>query len=186
MAKILNDEGTMSSSHEGEEFIPVKIALLTVSDTRNEDSDTSGRLLAERLAAAGHHLVEKVILPDNIYRIRALVSKWIADPAVEVVISTGGTGMTDRDLTPEAITPLLDKSIDGFGELFRSVSYGEIGSSTIQSRVFAGIANGTFIFAVPGSTNACSVAWDHILGPQLDNRTKPCNFVQLFPRLRRD
>lgn len=177
----------MSSSHEGGgDFIPVKIALLTVSDTRNEETDTSGRLLAERLAAAGHCLVEKVILPDSIYRIRALVSKWIADPAVEVVISTGGTGMTDRDHTPEAITPLLDKNIDGFGELFRSVSYQEIGSSTIQSRVLGGIANGTFIFAIPGSTNACSVAWDLILGPQLDNRTKPCNFVQLFPRLKRD
>ena len=176
----------MSSSSEAGEFIPVNIAILTVSDTRSEETDTSGRLLAERLAEAGHRLAEKAILPDSIYRIRALVSKWIADPAVQAVIITGGTGMTERDHTPEAITPLLDKIIDGFGELFRSLSYEEIGSSTIQSRVLGGIANGTFIFAIPGSTNACSVAWDAILNPQLDSRTKPCNFVQLFPRLKRD
>lgn len=176
----------MGSSSEGGEFIPVNIAILTVSDTRNEETDTSGRLLAERLRETGHHLAEKVILPDSIYQIRALVSKWIADPAVEVVVITGGTGMTDRDHTPEAVSPLFDKTIDGFGELFRSVSYQEIGSSTIQSRVLGGIANGTFIFAIPGSTNACSVAWDLILNPQLDSRTKPCNFVQLFPRLKRD
>ena len=176
----------MGSTSEVVEFIPVKIAILTVSDTRNEQTDTSGRLLAERLHATGHHLAEKVILPDSIYQIRALVSKWIADPAVEVVTITGGTGMTDRDHTPEAISPLFDKNIEGFGELFRSVSYQEIGSSTIQSRVLGGIANGTFIFAIPGSTNACSVAWDLILNPQLDSRTRPCNFVQLFPRLKRD
>jgi molybdenum cofactor biosynthesis protein B len=176
----------MGSSSEGGEFLPVNIAILTVSDTRNEETDTSGRLLTERLRTTGHHLAEKVILPDSIYQIRALVSKWIADPAVEVVIITGGTGMTDRDHTPEAISPLFDKTIEGFGELFRSVSYQEIGSSTIQSRVVGGIANGTFIFAIPGSTNACSVAWDLILNPQLDSRTRPCNFVQLFPRLKRD
>ena len=176
----------MSSSSQSGEFIPVKIAILTVSDTRTAETDSSGRLLAERLADAGHHLAEKMILPDSIYKIRALVSKWIADPEVQVVIITGGTGMTDRDHTPEAITPLLDKSIDGFGELFRSISLQEIGSSTIQSRVLGGIANGTFIFAIPGSTNACQVAWDAILKPQLDSRTKPCNFVQLFPRLKRD
>ena len=176
----------MSSSSAVGEFIPVNIAILTVSDTRTEETDTSGRLLAERLGAAGHRLAEKAILPDSIYRIRALVSKWIADPAVQVVIITGGTGMTERDHTPEAIAPLFDKTIDGFGELFRSLSYEEIGSSTIQSRVLGGIANGTFIFAIPGSTNACSVAWDAILNPQLDSRTKPCNFVQLFPRLKRD
>ena len=176
----------MSSSSEAGEFVPVNIAILTVSDSRTDETDTSGRLLAERLAAAGHRLAEKLILPDSIYRIRALVSKWIADPAVQVVIITGGTGMTERDHTPEAITPLLDKTIDGFGELFRSLSFDEVGSSTIQSRVLGGIANGTFIFAIPGSTNACSVAWDAILNPQLDSRTKPCNFVQLFPRLKRD
>ena len=176
----------MSNAAEGSTFIPVNIAILTVSDTRNEETDTSGRLLVERLGAAGHRLAEKAILPDSIYRIRALVSKWIADPAVQVVIITGGTGMTERDHTPEAIAPLFDKTIDGFGELFRSLSYEEIGSSTIQSRVLGGIANGTFIFAIPGSTNACSVAWDAIFNPQLDSRTKPCNFVQLFPRLKRD
>ena len=176
----------MSSASQNGEFIPVNMAVLTVSDTRTEETDTSGRLLAERLADAGHRLTGKVILPDSVYQIRALVSKWIADPEVQVVIITGGTGMTDRDHTPESISPLFDKSIDGFGELFRSISFQEIGSSTIQSRVLGGIANGTFIFAIPGSTNACQVAWDAILGPQLDSRTKPCNFVQLFPRLRRD
>jgi molybdenum cofactor biosynthesis protein B len=176
----------MSSPRADGEFIPVNIAILTVSDTRTEEFDTSGRLLAERLTEAGHQLAEKVISPDSIYQIRALVSRWIADPKVQVVIITGGTGMTDRDHTPEAVAPLFDKSIDGFGELFRAVSYQEIGSSTIQSRVFAGIANGTFVFAIPGSTNACQVAWDRILKPQLDIRTKPCNFVQLFSRLKRD
>jgi len=176
----------MSSSSGDGEFISVSIAILTVSDTRTEETDTSGRLLAERLTDAGHQLAEKVILPDSIYQIRALVSKWIADSKVQVVIITGGTGMTDRDHTPEAVAPLFDKSIDGFGELFRAVSYQEIGSSTIQSRVSAGIANGTFIFAIPGSTNACQLAWNRILKPQLDIRTKPCNFVQLFPRLKRD
>jgi molybdenum cofactor biosynthesis protein B len=176
----------MSGASQNGGFIPVNMAVLTVSDTRTAETDTSGRLLAERLAGAGHRLTEKVILPDSVYQIRALVSKWIADPQVQVVIITGGTGMTDRDHTPEAITPLLDKSIDGFGELFRSISFQEIGSSTIQSRVLGGIANGTFIFAIPGSTNACQLAWDAILGPQLDCRTKPCNFVQLFPRLKRD
>jgi len=176
----------MSSTSQSGGFIRVNIAILTVSDTRTAETDTSGRLLAERLVDAGHQLAEKVILPDSIYQVRALVSKWIADPEVQVVIITGGTGITDRDHTPEAITPLLDKSIDGFGELFRSISFQEIGSSTIQSRVLGGIANGTFLFAIPGSTNACQVAWDAILNPQLDSRTKPCNFVQLFPRLMRD
>lgn len=176
----------MSASAEAGSFLPVNIAILTVSDTRTEETDTSGRLLTERLGTAGHRLVEKAILPDNVYRIRALVSKWIADPAVETVIITGGTGLTERDHTPEAITPLLDKTIDGFGELFRSISYQEIGTSTVQSRVLAGIANATFIFCIPGSTNACRLAWDAILSPQLDSRTAPCNFVQLFPRLKRE
>ncbi len=176
----------MANTSQSGEFIRVNIAILTVSDTRTAETDTSGQLLAERLVDAGHRLAEKAILPDSIYQVRALVSKWIADPEVQVVIITGGTGMTDRDHTPEAITPLLDKSIDGFGELFRSISFQEIGSSTIQSRVLGGIANGTFLFAIPGSTNACQVAWDAILNPQLDSRTKPCNFVQLFPRLKRD
>lgn len=176
----------MSRSDEEGAFIAVNTAILTVSDTRTEESDTSGRLLADRLATAGHRLMEKAILPDNIYQIRALVSRWIADPGVQAVIVTGGTGLTDRDHTPEAITPLLDKTIDGFGELFRSVSYQEIGSSTVQSRVLAGIANGTFIFCIPGSTNACRLAWDAILNDQFNNCTKPCNFVQLIPRLKRE
>jgi molybdenum cofactor biosynthesis protein B len=167
-------------------FVPVEMAVLTVSDTRTGETDTSGRLLAERLCAAGHRLAEKAILPDNVYRIRALVSKWIADPAVQVVIITGGTGLTERDHTPEAVAPLLDRTIPGFGELFRSLSHEEVGSSTIQSRVLGGIANGTFVFCVPGSTSACRLAWDGILGPQFDGRTRPCNFVQLFPRLKRE
>ncbi|MEJ2553084.1 MAG: molybdenum cofactor biosynthesis protein B [Gammaproteobacteria bacterium] len=174
----------MSSSSKAAEFVPVNIAILTVSDTRTEETDNSGRLLAERIGDSGHRLSEKQILPDNIYRIRALVSKWIAEPDVQVAIITGGTGMTDRDCTPEAITPLMDKKIDGFGELFRSISFQEIGTSTIQSRVLGGTANGTFIFAIPGSTDACRLAWDAILGPQFDTRTRPCNFVQLFPRLK--
>lgn len=176
----------MSHSEQQDAFTPVKMAVLTVSDTRNEESDSSGRLLAERLVAAGHRLVEKAILPDNIYRIRALVSKWIADPEVQAVIITGGTGLTDRDHTPEAVSPLLDKLIPGFGELFRALSHEAVGSSTIQSRVLGGIANGTFVFCVPGSTNACTVAWDGILVHQFDSRTRPCNFVQLFPRLKRE
>jgi molybdenum cofactor biosynthesis protein B len=165
----------MSALGEGELFVPVDIAILTVSDTRTEETDTSGRLLADRLSTAGHRLVEKAILPDNTYQIRALVSKWIADPGVQAAIITGGTGLTSRDHT-----------IDGFGELFRSISYQEIGASTVQSRVLAGIANATFIFCIPGSTNACRVAWDAILNEQLDSRTKPCNFVQLFPRLKQE
>ena len=176
----------MSALGEGELFVPVDIAILTVSDTRTEETDTSGRLLADRLSTAGHRLVEKAILPDNTYQIRALVSKWIADPGVQAAIITGGTGLTSRDHTPEAITPLLDKTIDGFGELFRSISYQEIGASTVQSRVLAGIANATFIFCIPGSTNACRLAWDAILNDQFNNCTKPCNFVQLIPRLKRE
>jgi len=176
----------MGTANEGGEFISVKMGLLTVSDTRSEETDTSGRLLAERLTAAGHRLAEKAILPDNVYRIRALVSRWIADPDVQAVIITGGTGLTERDHTPEAVAPLLDKLIPGFGELFRSLSHEEVGSSTIQSRALGGLANGTFVFCIPGSTNACQLAWDGILGPQFDSRTKPCNFVQLFPRLRRE
>lgn len=176
----------MGAGGEETAFIPVAIAVLTVSDTRNEETDTSGRLLVERLEAAGHRLAGKVILPDDVYQLRAQVSHWIADPAVQAVLITGGTGLTARDQTPEAIRPLLDKEIDGFGELFRSLSYSEIRASTIQSRVLAGIANATFVFCIPGSTNACRLAWDGILNEQLDSRTKPCNLVQLFPRLRRE
>lgn len=163
--------------------VSVRIAVLTVSDSRTEADDTSGDALVERLQAAGHSLAERVICPDDKYRIRALVSAWIADPEVDVVISTGGTGLTGRDITPEAIRPLLDKEIEGVGELFRLVSYEEIGTSTIASRCIGGVANGTFLFCLPGSTGACRTGWDKIIGPQLDCTTKPCNLVALMPRL---
>jgi molybdenum cofactor biosynthesis protein B len=165
------------------EFLPLDIAVLTVSDTRTEDDDASGRVLAERLTEAGHRLAEKSIVPDDIYRIRAVVSRWIADPGIQVVISTGGTGVTGRDGTPEAVSALFDKTLAGFGEVFRAVSYQEIGASTIQSRAIAGIANGTYIFALPGSSGACRTAWDKLIRPQLDSRTRPCNLAELIPRL---
>lgn len=165
-------------------FVPLGVAVLTVSDSRTEEDDTSGRLLVERAEAAGHRVVAKRIVPDDLYRLRAVCSSWIADPEIQVVLSTGGTGVTGRDSTPEAITPLLDKPLEGFGELFRSLSFEEIGTSTLQSRAIAGLANGTFIFCLPGSTGACRTAWDRILVHQLDSRTRPCNFAQLLPRLR--
>ncbi|HEB83109.1 MAG TPA: molybdenum cofactor biosynthesis protein B [Gammaproteobacteria bacterium] len=164
-------------------IVPVSIAILTVSDSRTEADDTSGDALVERLTAAGHTLVEKIICPDDKYRIRALVSAWIADPDVDVVISTGGTGLTGRDITPEAVQPLFDKEIEGVGELFRLVSYEEIGTSTIASRCIGGVANGTFVFCLPGSTGACRTGWDKVIGPQLDCNTRPCNIVALMPRL---
>ena len=166
------------------EFTPLAIAVLTVSDSRTEADDASGRTLVERLTAAGHQLAARAIVPDDIYRIRAVVSGWIADPAVNIVLITGGTGMTGRDSTPEAIRPLLDKEIDGFGELFRMLSWEEIGASTLQSRAVGGLANATFIFCLPGSTGACRTGWDRILQVQLDARTRPCNLVDLLPRLR--
>ena len=165
------------------EFIPLSICVLTVSDTRTEDTDKSGRLLADRLVAAGHRLREKRIVPDDIYRIRAAVSAWIADPEVNAVISTGGTGVTGRDGTPEAVSPLLDKTIDGFGEVFRTISFDEIRTSTIQSRALAGVANATYVFCLPGSSGACRTAWDRLIVDQLDYRTRPCNLVELMPRL---
>lgn len=164
-------------------IVPVSIAILTVSDSRTEADDTSGDALVERLTAAGHTLVEKIICPDDKYQIRALVSAWIADPDVDVVISTGGTGLTGRDITPEAVQPLFDKEIEGVGELFRLVSYEEIGTSTIASRCIGGVANGTFVFCLPGSTGACRTGWDKVIGPQLDCNTRPCNIVALMPRL---
>jgi molybdenum cofactor biosynthesis protein B len=165
-------------------FIPVNIALLTISDTRTEQDDSSGKLLAERVATAGHHVVEQMIVPDDRYQIRAVVSKWIASDEVQAVITTGGTGLTGRDGTPEALEVLFDKHIDGFGEVFRQRSYELIKTSTIQSRAIAGVANGTFIFALPGSSGACKTAWDEILKDQLDARHRPCNFVDLMPRLK--
>ena len=158
------------------------IAVLTVSDTRGPDQDTSGDLLVARLEAAGHRLAQRRIVRDDVYEIRAVVSAWIADPAVNAILTTGGTGFTGRDSTPEALAPLFDKTIDGFGELFRQVSYLEIGSSTIQSRAVAGLANATLVFAMPGSTNACRTAWDKILENQFDASFKPCNFAELLPR----
>jgi molybdopterin adenylyltransferase len=165
------------------ELVPVNIAVMTVSDSRTEADDTSGAALVERLVEAGHKLVEKIIVPDDVYSIRAILSRWIADPDVFVVISTGGTGLTGRDITPEAVRPLLDKEIEGVGELFRQVSFDEIGTSTVASRALGGVANGTFIFCLPGSTGACRTGWDKIIGPQLDCRTRPCNMVELMPRL---
>jgi len=165
-------------------FKPLHIAVLTVSDTRNEATDKSGATLVERLRAAGHVLAEKAIVRDDVYAIRAIVSKWIADGHVEVVISTGGTGITGRDGTPEAIAVLLDKQIDGFGELFRTISYEEIGPSSLQSRCLAGVANATYVFCLPGSSNACATGWDKLIAPQLDFRTRPCNLAELMPRLK--
>ena len=164
-------------------FVPLDIAVLTVSDTRTEENDTSGKTLAERLVKAGHRLAEKAIVVDDIYAIRAIVSRWIADPGVQVVITTGGTGVTGRDGTPEAIKILLDKELQGFGEIFRAISFEEIQTSTIQSRALGGVANATFIFCVPGSSGACRTAWDKLIQHQLDYRTRPCNFVELMPRL---
>ena len=163
---------------------PLAIAVLTISDTRTERDDASGDLLRERVLAAGHHVADRAIERDDIYRIRARLSQWIADAAVDVVITTGGTGLTGRDRTPEALLPLFDKTIEGFGELFRQVSHEEIGSSTVQSRAVGGMANGTLIFALPGSRGACATGWDKILGNQLDIDFKPCNFAELIPRFR--
>jgi molybdenum cofactor biosynthesis protein B len=158
-------------------FKPLTIAVLTLSDSRTAANDTSGDALVELLTAAGHRLGGRELCADNIYQMRAIVSRWIADPAIHAIITTGGTGMTGRDSTPEALRPLFDKTIEGFGELFRQVSYQEIGSSTIQSRCLAGLANQTLIFSLPGSTGACRTGWNAILKEQLDSRHKPCNFI---------
>ena len=157
--------------------IPVNAAVLTVSDTRDASNDTSGDYLVEQLQQAGHNVVERTIVKDDISQMRAVVSRWIADEAIHVVISTGGTGFSARDNTPDAIAPLFDKTIDGFGEIFRQLSYSEIGTSTVQSRALAGVANKTVILCVPGSTGACKTAWKGIIGEQLDSRQGPCNFV---------
>lgn len=173
----------MNDQKKARSFKPLAIAVLTISDSRTEANDKSGALIAARLTSAGHTLAEKRIVPDDIYKIRAVVSGWIADERVNVVISTGGTGVTGRDGTPEAIKPLLDKEIDGFGEVFRTLSYDEIKTSTLQSRALAGVANATYIFCLPGSSGACKTAWDAIIAAQLDYRTRPCNLVELMPRL---
>ena len=161
-------------------FVPLNIAVLTVSDTRTEETDRSGRILKESAEQSGHRVIEKAIVKDDVYQMRAVISRWIADPEVHVILSTGGTGITGRDSTPEAVQPLLDKPIEGFGELFRSVSKEDIGASAIQSRAIAGLTNQTLIFCLPGSTGACRTGWDGILKQQLDHRTRPCNFAQMF------
>lgn len=166
------------------QFIPLQIAVMTISDTRTEENDKSGAILKRLLEEAGHHLKEKLIVPDNIYQIRAEVSRWIASDDVNVVLTTGGTGVTGRDGTPEAVQPLLDKVIDGFGEMFRVLSYETIGTSTLQSRALAGVANGTYIFCLPGSSGACKDGWTKLIVNQLDNRSRPCNLVELMPRLK--
>jgi molybdopterin adenylyltransferase len=164
-------------------FIPLNISVMTVSDTRTEADDKSGHKLKNMLEKAGHQLADKQIVTDDRYAIRAVISGWIADPGIQVVITTGGTGLTGRDGTPEAVQPLLDKVIDGFGEMFRVLSFETIGTSTMQSRTLAGVANGTFIFCLPGSTGACTDGWEKLISAQLDYRTRPCNLVELIPRL---
>lgn len=166
------------------EFIPLNIAVLTVSDSRTEVDDKSGNLLVERLEDAGHSLYEKKIVPDDIYVIRAVIATWCASEDVQAVLTTGGTGVTGRDGTPEAVSVLFDKEITGFGEIFRTISYEMIKTSTIQSRAIAGVSNGTYIFCIPGSTGACATAWDEVISLQLDYRTRPCNLVELMPRLK--
>jgi molybdenum cofactor biosynthesis protein B len=166
------------------DFIPLSLCVLTVSDTRDASTDTSGDYLVEALQADGHRVAQRALLPDDKYRLRALVATWIADEAIDGVLVTGGTGFTGRDSTPEALLPLLDKQMPGFGELFRAISFDEIGTSSLQSRAFAGLANATFVFALPGSTSACRTAWEKIIRAQLDARTTPCNLATLKPRLK--
>ena len=163
---------------------PLNIAVLTVSDSRQLAEDRSGDALVEGLESAGHRLAERKVVRDDIYAIRAALSHWIADPMVDAVLTTGGTGITGRDGTPEAAAVLLDKTIEGFGELFRALSYEEIGTSSLQSRALSGVANGTYIFVLPGSTGACRTAWNRIIRAQLDDRTMPCNLTMLMPRLK--
>ena len=164
-------------------FIPLGMAVLTVSDTRTENDDKSGQLLVKRLETAGHRLIEKQIVPDDKFHIRAVISKWCINNDIQVILTTGGTGVTGRDGTPESVQVLLDKVIEGFGETFRAISYQQIGTSTMQSRAIAGVANGRYIFCIPGSSGACATAWDELICHQLDYRTRPCNLVELMPRL---
>jgi molybdenum cofactor biosynthesis protein B len=173
----------MSKIDESLPFVPVRIAVMTVSDTRTLADDTSGQTLVDRIEQAGHELMDRAIVTDDVGLIRARARGWIADPAVDVVITTGGTGLTGRDVTPEAIVPLFDKVIDGFSVAFHMLSYAKIGVSTVQSRVVAGVAGATYVFCLPGSPGACRDGWDGILGPQLDYRSRPCNFVEIMPRL---
>jgi molybdenum cofactor biosynthesis protein B len=173
----------MHGIDENRAFVPVRIAVLTISDTRTLETDISGALLAQRIEAAGHRLADRRIVPDDKERIRETVAGWIEDAQVDVAITTGGTGLTRRDVTVEAITPLFDKAIDGFSIIFHQVSYRSVGLSTIQSRACAGIARGTFIFCLPGSTGACRDGWDEVIALQLDARHRPCNLVEIMPLL---
>lgn len=172
----------MGHTASNTEFKALNITVMTVSDSRTEENDKSGNLLVEYLIKAGHKLAEKKIVPDDIYQMRAVVSNWIADPEIHAVITTGGTGLTGRDVTPEAMRILYDKEIEGFGEIFRKISYDLIKTSTIQSRTIAGLANGTVIFSLPGSPGACKDGWNGIIVHQLDSRVKPCNLVEMMPR----
>jgi molybdopterin adenylyltransferase len=174
----------MTGIDEGLPFHPLSIAVLAVSDTRTEETDTSGALLVERLTAAGHKLAAKAIVPDDIQAIRAQVRAWVADPGVDVIISTGGTGFAPRDVTPEAVKPLIGREMDGFSVVFHQASFGTVGLSTMQSRAFAGQIDGTFIFCLPGSTGACKDAWDLVLKDELDSRYRPCSIAGMVPRLR--
>jgi molybdopterin adenylyltransferase len=173
----------MASTDESRQFVPLGIAVLTISDTRSLADDKSGTTLVDRLAAAGHKLAAREIVTDDVEAIRAVIRKWIADEGVDVVITTGGTGFTGRDVTPEAVEPLFEKRMDGFSIAFHLLSHAKIGASAVQSRATAGVAGATFIFCLPGSPGACRDGWDGILAPQLDYRTKPCNFVEIMPRL---
>jgi molybdenum cofactor biosynthesis protein B len=164
-------------------FIPVRFAVLSVSDTRTLETDKSGQTLADRIEGAGHSLTDRAIATDDVEAIRAVVSRWIDDAGIDVVITTGGTGFTGRDVTPEAVEPLFEKRMEGFSAVFHRISYDKIGTSTVQSRATAGLAKSTFIFVVPGSTGACKDAWDGIIAPQFDYRSQPCNFVEIMPRL---
>ena len=173
----------MTKKDAARKFIPVSIAVLTISDSRTEENDKSGKLLVQRLEQSGHHAADKKIVSDDVHRVRAQVCQWIVDSRIQVILTTGGTGVTGRDGTPEAVRPLLDKEIDGFGEMFRVLSYEKIATSTLQSRAFAGVANATYIFCLPGSAGACADAWDMLIEHQLDYRSRPCNLVELMPRL---
>lgn len=173
----------MHGINEALPFIPVRIAILVVSDTRTEETDTSGKTLSDRVKAAGHSVAAHTIVPDDKDEIRAAVSHWISAPDIDVVITSGGTGLTGRDVTPEAVMPLFEKTIDGFSVIFHMVSYQSVGLSTLQSRAVAGLANGTFIFCLPGSTGAVKDGWDKVISLQLDSRHRPCNLVELMPRL---
>jgi molybdenum cofactor biosynthesis protein B len=172
----------MSRTSKDAQFKPLRVAVVTISDSRTEENDTSGDYLAESLLEAGHHLASRKIIIDNKYALRAEISALILDEEVDIILTTGSTGLTGRDLAPEALEPLFDKAIEGFGELFRSASIKDIGAATIQSRAFAGVANGTVIFCMPGSPNACRTGWEEVIRTQLDARTRPCNLANLMPR----